>query len=195
MPPVPGFRCLTLDLRVQKKTITGGFPGAREPAARKPAHSPEADGRAGRGARRTRSGRAFPFAPVRVGASIIPSDIQLDISAFLAVPPQNYGTDVQFQMPPVHTVFPAAALELSPATASTSCPRAQLSCDVRRQHLLRRESDPPDSGLPGNPRCLHCAVEPNTSKRRRDHARSTQSSATPDGSPCRPSQTTEDPPG
>ena len=127
MPPVPGFRCLTLDLRVQKKTITGGFPGAREPAARKPAHSPEADGRAGRGARRTRSGRAFPFAPVRAGASIIPSDIQLDISAFLAVPPQNYGTDVQFQMPPVHAVFPTAALELSPATASTSCPRARSS--------------------------------------------------------------------
>src|SRR5207245_9775839 len=104
MPPVPGFRCLTLDLRVQKKTITGGFPGAREPAARKPAHSPEADGRAGRGARRTRSGRAFPLRPVRVGAAIIPSDIQLDISAFLAVPPQNSGTDVQFHMPPVHAV-------------------------------------------------------------------------------------------
>jgi len=62
---------------------------------------------------------------VRVGASIVPSDIQLDISAFLAVPPQNYGTDVQFQMPPVHTGFPAAALELSPATASTSCPPAR----------------------------------------------------------------------
>ena len=54
----------------------------------------------------------FPFAPVRVGASIIPSDIQLDISAFLAVPPQNCGTDVQFQMPPVQAVFPTAALEL-----------------------------------------------------------------------------------
>ena len=46
----------------------------------------------------------FSFAPERVGASIVPSDIQFDISDFLAVPPQNYGTDVQFQLPPVHTV-------------------------------------------------------------------------------------------
>ena len=41
---------------------------------------------------------------MRVGASIVPSDIQFDISAFQAVPPQNYGTDVQFQLLPVHTV-------------------------------------------------------------------------------------------
>ena len=47
----------------------------------------------------------FSFAPVRVGASIVPSDIPFDISAFLPVPPQNFGTDVQFQLPPVHTVF------------------------------------------------------------------------------------------
>jgi hypothetical protein len=43
----------------------------------------------------------FSFAPVRVGASIVPSDISFDISGFLPVPPQNYGTDVQFQLPPV----------------------------------------------------------------------------------------------
>src|SRR6516164_844347 len=59
----------------------------------------------------------FSFAPVRVGASIIPSDIQFDISAFLPVPPQNYGSDVQFQMPPVHTVFLTAALERTPTRA------------------------------------------------------------------------------
>ena len=59
----------------------------------------------------------FSFAPVRVGASIVPSDIQFDISAFLAVPPQNYGSDVQFQMPPVHTVFLTAALERTPTRA------------------------------------------------------------------------------
>ena len=59
----------------------------------------------------------FSFAPVRVGASIVPSDIQFDISAFLAVPPRNYGSDVQFQMPPVHTVFLTAALERTPTRA------------------------------------------------------------------------------
>ena len=59
----------------------------------------------------------FSFAPQRVGASIVPSDIQFDISAFLAVPPQNYRTGVQFQMPPVHTVFLTAALERTPTRA------------------------------------------------------------------------------
>jgi len=59
----------------------------------------------------------FSFAPQRVGASIVPSDIQFDISAFLAVPPQDYGTGVQFQMPPVHTVFLTAALERTPNRA------------------------------------------------------------------------------
>jgi hypothetical protein len=58
----------------------------------------------------------FSFAPVRVGASIVPSDIHFDISAFLPVPPQNYGTDVQFQLP-VHTVFLTAALERTPTRA------------------------------------------------------------------------------
>jgi hypothetical protein len=33
------------------------------------------------------------------------------------VPPQNYGTDVQFQLPPVHTVFLTAALERTPTRA------------------------------------------------------------------------------
>jgi hypothetical protein len=59
----------------------------------------------------------FSFAPERVGASIVPSDIQFDISAFLPVPPQNYGSDVQFQLPPVHTVFLTAALERTPTRA------------------------------------------------------------------------------
>jgi hypothetical protein len=54
---------------------------------------------------------------VRTGASFILSDIQFDISDFLAVPPQNYGIDVQFQMPPVHTVFLTAALERRPTRA------------------------------------------------------------------------------
>ena len=59
----------------------------------------------------------FSFVPVRADASIVPSDIQFDISAFLAMPPQNYGSDVQFQMPPVHTVFLTAALERTPTLA------------------------------------------------------------------------------
>ncbi len=59
----------------------------------------------------------FSFAPQRVGASIVPSDIQFDVSAFLAVPPQTYHSGVQFQMPPVHTVFLTAALERTPARA------------------------------------------------------------------------------
>ncbi|HTR95250.1 MAG TPA: hypothetical protein VMI73_26255 [Trebonia sp.] len=56
----------------------------------------------------------FSFRPVRVGVSIVPSDIQFDISAFLAVPPQNCGTDVQFQLLPVHMGFLTAALERTP---------------------------------------------------------------------------------
>ena len=59
----------------------------------------------------------FSFAPQRVGASLAPSDIQFDISPFLAVPPQDYGSDVQFQMPPVHTVFLTAALDRTPVPA------------------------------------------------------------------------------
>ena len=59
----------------------------------------------------------FSFAPERAGASTVPSDIQFDISPFLLVPPQNYGSDVQFQMPPVHAVFLTAALERTPTRA------------------------------------------------------------------------------
>ncbi|HTQ92211.1 MAG TPA: hypothetical protein VMK84_22235 [Streptosporangiaceae bacterium] len=59
----------------------------------------------------------FSFVPDRAGAAIVPSDIQFDISSFLAAPPQYYGSDVQFQMPPVHTVFLTAALERTPTRA------------------------------------------------------------------------------
>jgi hypothetical protein len=59
----------------------------------------------------------FSFAPQRVGASIVPSDIQFDLSAFLAGPPQTYGSGVPFQLPPVHTVFLTAALERTPTRA------------------------------------------------------------------------------
>ena len=59
----------------------------------------------------------FSFVPQRVGASLAPSDIQFDISPFLAVPPQDYGSDVQFQLPPVHTVFLTAALDRTPVPA------------------------------------------------------------------------------
>jgi hypothetical protein len=59
----------------------------------------------------------FSFLPERADAATIPSDIQFDISAFLAVPPQTYGSGVQFQMPPVHTIFLTAALERTPTRA------------------------------------------------------------------------------
>ena len=74
----------------------------------------------------------FSFAPERVGASVVPSDIQFDISDFLAVPPQNYGTDVQFQLPPVHTVFLTAALERTPTRADQAEMNRALS--VLEQH-------------------------------------------------------------
>ena len=59
----------------------------------------------------------FSFAPQRAGAAMVPSDIQFDISAFLAVPPQTYDSGVQFQLPPVHTVFLTAALDRTPTRA------------------------------------------------------------------------------
>jgi hypothetical protein len=57
----------------------------------------------------------FSFVPQRAKAATSPSDIQFDISDYLAAPPQTYGSDVQFQMPPVHTVFLTAELERTPA--------------------------------------------------------------------------------
>ena len=39
--------------------------------------------------------------PQRALAAAAPSDIQFDISRFLAVPPQTCGSGVKFQMPPV----------------------------------------------------------------------------------------------
>jgi hypothetical protein len=60
-----------------------------------------------------RGGRPLSFTPQRTGASIAPPGIRRDISPFLAVPPQAYGSGVQFHRPPVRrpparTVFPAA---------------------------------------------------------------------------------------
>jgi hypothetical protein len=59
----------------------------------------------------------FSFLPQRARAATIPSDIQFDIADYLAAPPQTYGSDVQFQMPPVHTVFLTAELERTPTRA------------------------------------------------------------------------------
>ena len=55
--------------------------------------------------------------PQRALAAAGPSDIQFDISRFLAVPPRTYGSGVEFQMPPVHTVFLTAALRRTPVKA------------------------------------------------------------------------------
>src|SRR5260370_33267646 len=59
----------------------------------------------------------FSFSPQRADAATRPSDIEFDISAFLAVPPRTYGSGVPFQMPPVHTIFLTAALERTPTRA------------------------------------------------------------------------------
>jgi hypothetical protein len=57
------------------------------------------------------------FVPQRALAAATPSDIQFDIAKFLSVPPQTYGSGVEFQMPPVHTVFLTAALQRTPTVA------------------------------------------------------------------------------
>jgi hypothetical protein len=62
----------------------------------------------------------FSFLPERANAATSPSDIQFDISAYLSVPPQTYGSGVEFQLPPVHTVFLTAALEGAPTKQGQS---------------------------------------------------------------------------
>src|ERR1700721_2757154 len=62
----------------------------------------------------------FSFLPERANAATSPSDTQFDISAFLSVPPQTYGSGVEFQMPPVHTVFLTAALNGTPTKQGQS---------------------------------------------------------------------------
>jgi hypothetical protein len=57
------------------------------------------------------------FVPERALAAASPSDIQFDIAKFLSSKPQTYGSGVEFQMPPVHTVFLTAALERAPTAA------------------------------------------------------------------------------
>src|SRR5437763_15834524 len=55
--------------------------------------------------------------PERAYAASSPSDIQFDIGAFLTNPPQTSDTGVQFQMPPVHTMFLTARLQRTPTHA------------------------------------------------------------------------------
>jgi hypothetical protein len=57
------------------------------------------------------------FIPQRALAATAPSDIQFDIAAFLSSPPQTFGSGVEFQLPPVHTIFLTAALQRTPAKA------------------------------------------------------------------------------
>jgi hypothetical protein len=106
---------------VRRGKLAGGFRGAREPRT----------GLKRAGVLAAAFGAleavgSFSFAPVRAGASVIAPDIQFDISDFLAVPPQNYGTDVQFQTPSVHTVFLAsgAGTEADPRRPGGNEPRA-----------------------------------------------------------------------
>src|ERR1700727_3355245 len=62
----------------------------------------------------------FSFLPERPKAAASPSDTQFDISAFLSVPPQTCASGVEFQMPPVHTVFLTAALNGTPTKKGQS---------------------------------------------------------------------------
>jgi hypothetical protein len=87
----------------------------RIPCARAAAGCPDTGSRAGRDAGRPRAVGPFSFAPQRLDASINPSGIQFGISPFLAVPPQTYGTGVQFQMPPGVSVIPAGITPSSSA--------------------------------------------------------------------------------
>ena len=57
--------------------------------------------------------RSLSTVPHRAQATASPSDIQFDITPFLAGP-RTYGTGVSFQMPPVHTVFLTARLLRTP---------------------------------------------------------------------------------
>jgi hypothetical protein len=99
----------------------------------------------------------FSFGPVRVGAWIVPTGIPFDISAFLPVPPQNFGTDVQFQLPPVHTVFLAATRRqnfLIPRAATA--PSLDLTSPTRTSPWTA----PPRPGAPSATSghvCIHCA--------------------------------------
>jgi hypothetical protein len=143
----------------------------------------------------------FSFAPVRVCASIVPSDIQFDIFSFLAVPPQNYDTDVQFQLPLVHAVSHAKArvsknpLRLLPvrpaltARAGSEGLRSQPALQTLTGSLAAALERPPIRAdqaemnrAPGvlDQRYPWGARPP---ARRRDHTGSTLSSATPDAAP------------
>src|SRR6266851_3336786 len=57
------------------------------------------------------------WTPQRAAAATTLPDIQFDVGGFLTTPPQTSDTGVQFQMPPVHTVFVTARLLRTPTHA------------------------------------------------------------------------------
>jgi hypothetical protein len=61
--------------------------------------------------------RSLAVVPRRAAVTAQPSDIQFNIAAFQAAPPQTFGSGVLFQMPPVHTVFLTGRLLRAPAQA------------------------------------------------------------------------------
>jgi hypothetical protein len=147
------------------------------------------------------SGRAILFRPGARRRFIVPSDIQFDIFSFLAVPPQNYGADVQFQLPPVRTVSHAKArvsknplrlLPVRPAlTARAGSEGLRSRAALHNAHGFpgRGAGTAADPGGPGGnePRTWHTrpalSVGARPPARRRDHTGSTLSSATPDAAP------------
>ena len=77
-------------------------------------------------------------------------DIQFDIAALLAAPPQTFGTGVDFQMPPVHTVFVTAAPGARPRPRPTR-PAGQRAGPAGGGLPVRR-------GEPAHVRVLRAAV-------------------------------------
>lgn len=61
--------------------------------------------------------RSLAVVPRRTAVTAQPSDIQFNIAAFMAGPPQTFGSGVLFQMPPVHTVFLTGRLLRAPTRA------------------------------------------------------------------------------
>jgi hypothetical protein len=103
---------------VRTATIASGFPGIRNGIAFKPAGV-----------------LATALCVLKTAGPFVSSDIQFDISEFLPCRPQTCGTNMQFQMPPVHTVSIAAPERAPPSaararavTAPRPTPRSADTC-------------------------------------------------------------------
>src|SRR6266851_1044798 len=81
------------------------------------------------------------WTPQRASAATCLPDIQFDIDAFLAAPPQTSATGVVFQLPPVHTVFATAKLQRTPTrrdqrTLARALDRLEASYPFGARHII-----------------------------------------------------------